>query len=96
MVLRQILLSLWPGGPCKISFCAITRPWENRTRGCHAGPVQLCLNGFPQVLKEMKSVRHLSSLRRAVTTALCVKTAAITANKCNIWMLTQPIGGSIG
>jgi hypothetical protein len=53
-------------------------------------PAQLLEDRFPQVLQQMKAVRHLSCLWRTLTRPLSIKAAAITADHLNLWMFLEP------
>jgi len=63
---------------------------------CSIGAAQLGLDRFPQVLQEMESVSDLPRLRRALSCALRIKTAAIAADEFDLGVLTEPFGCSGG
>ncbi|MHC2296130.1 hypothetical protein ACVJBD_000336 [Rhizobium mongolense] len=55
-----------------------------------AGEAHLFLDSEPQILNEMKAIRHLRCLRRTFTSSLRVKPASISAYHLNRRVLLQP------
>ncbi len=52
---------------------------------------QLPFNGLPQVLQQMKAIRDLSRLRRALTRGIRIEARAITADNFDFQMPLEPV-----
>lgn len=89
----------WSCPPC----CLTVEPLDDRgggrelgTPGEAADPGHVSLDAFAQVLQQMKAISDLSSLRRSLPNALCVKTAALAADDFDFRMLLDPIRSLFG
>ena len=69
---------------------------ELGTTGETADVGHVSLDAFAQVLQQMKAISDLSSLRRSLPNALCVKTAAVAADDLDFRMLLDPIRSLLG
>jgi hypothetical protein len=57
---------------------------------------QLLLDGFAEVLQQMKTIGNLPSLRCAMPCRFCVEAAAIAANDLDPGVCRQPFSGTGG
>jgi hypothetical protein len=57
---------------------------------------QLPFNGLPQVLQQMKAIRDLSRLRRALARGIRIETRAITADNFDFRMPLEPVSRGSG
>ncbi len=69
---------------------------ELGTPGEAADAGHVSLDAFPQILQQMEAISDLSSLRRSLPNALCVKTAAVAADDFDFRMLLNPIRSLFG
>jgi len=69
---------------------------ELGTTGETADAGHVSLDAFAQVLQQMKAISDLPGLRRSLSNALCIKTAAVAADDFDFRMLLDPIGSLFG